>query len=209
MKKPEAVPHGVKPKTRAEAMLEETRETAAAEIAAYRQAVANVKDIKALLEQYRKDAEDLQTQIDSEPSLGLSAKEIVTYMASKNVLRDKLSEAEEAVKLVENRFIPEAYEHLKATKEALRASFEAVVGRYYKAEMGAINEMIGQIKTKMVAWDSDIATVRSEPDLQGFSISTRFLSIEVDTDSLTYHTRQVLSAQARAANAGNPARIGS
>jgi len=209
MKKSEAVSPEVKPKTRTEAILEETRETASDEIAAYRQAVANIKDIKALLEQYRKEAEDLQAQIDSEPSLGLSAKEIVTYMASKNALRDKLSEAEEAVKLFENRFIPEAYEHFKATKEALRAAFDVIVGRYYKAEMDAINEMIGQIKAKMVAWDSDTAAVRSEPDLQGIPLSPRLLSIEVNTDSLTYHTRQVLSAQARAANAGNTACIGS
>ena len=209
MKKPETVSPGVKPKTRAEAMLEETREMAAAEIVAYRQAVANVKDIKALLEEYRKNAEDLQTQIDSEPSWGLSAKEIITYMASKNALRDKLSEAEEAVNLVENRFTQESYEHLKATKEALRASFEAIVQRYYESEMGAINEMIGQIKTKMVDWDSDITTVRSEPDLQGVMVSSRFISIEVDTDSLTYHSRRALMAQERAAKAGNPGAIGS
>ena len=126
-------------------LMTEIQSGATMEIAAFQRAKTKMEEIEDLRKQYVDAAENLREKAKVKPSTGMNVENIKNRVESKNQVTRELRETEDAIKEIDENFLPGATEELSMATDQLYAYVQPTIFRHKKAWQNKIDKLCEEI----------------------------------------------------------------
>ena len=151
----------------------EIKTIAADEIAAFQRAKTTVGELEALRKKYADTAENLREKAKEKPQTGMDAGKIKSWLENKNQVTRQIQQAEEAIKEIDEKFLPDAVDELFTVRERLYDIIGTVISRQKAVYQQKVDDLSLEINAILDDWDGALNLLGSDREIPVPSIDQK------------------------------------